>query len=77
MESVKIAIGKRIKELRVRQGISQEKLANLAELDRTYVTSDENGRRNISIVNIVKICKALHTPLYVFFTSDFFESYDD
>lgn len=77
MEDIKLAIGKRIKELRVKQGISQEKLANLAELDRTYVTSVENGKRNISIVNIVKLCKALNIPLYLFFTSDLFELFDE
>ena len=38
---VKILVGKRVKELRNKLGISQEELADLAELDRTYITSVE------------------------------------
>ena len=37
MENLKIKIGQRIKEIRVKQGLSQEKLALLADLDRTYI----------------------------------------
>lgn len=60
-------IGERIKELRSRQGISQESLAHLANLDRTYVNSVENGKRNISIENIEKIAKALKISIKDFF----------
>ena len=56
---IKVFVGKRIKELRNKIGISQEELAGIAELDRTYITSVECGRRNISIVNLEKISKAL------------------
>lgn len=44
-------------------------LAHLADLDRTYITSVENGKRNISIVNIEKICHALETTLSKFFST--------
>ncbi len=72
VESIKIRVGKRIKELRNKQGISQEKLAGLAEIDRTYMTSVENGRRNIAIVNLEKIVKALDVDFGDFFnTNDF------
>jgi len=60
-------IGERIKELRSQQGISQESLAHLANLDRTYVNSVENGKRNISIENIEKIAKALKISIKDFF----------
>lgn len=60
-------IGERIKELRSRQGISQESLAHLADLDRTYMNSVENGKRNISIENIEKIAKALKVSVKDFF----------
>ncbi|HLA95952.1 MAG TPA: helix-turn-helix transcriptional regulator [Pyrinomonadaceae bacterium] len=60
-------IGERIKELRSRLGISQEALAHLADLDRTYVNSVENGKRNISIENIEKIAKALNVSVKEFF----------
>ena len=64
---VKILVGKRVKELRNKLGISQEELADLAELYRTYITSVECGRRNISIVNIEKLATALKVTLKEFF----------
>lgn len=60
-------LGERIKQLRKEAGISQEKLAELAGLDRTYINSVENGRRNISIINMEKICIALEISLTEFF----------
>ncbi len=60
-------VGSRIRELRKEKGISQEQLALNADLDRTYMTSVENGRRNISIVNLEKIVKALEVDFKVFF----------
>ena len=65
-------LGERIKQLRKEAGISQEKLAELAGLDRTYINSVENGRRNISIINMEKICIALEISLTEFFNSDAF-----
>jgi len=65
---IKIVVGKRVKELRNKLGISQEELADLASLDRTYITSVECGRRNISIVNIEKLAIALKVTLAEFFT---------
>ncbi len=60
-------IGERIKELRREANISQEKLAELAGLDRTYINSVENGRRNISVINIEKIANAFGLTLKDFF----------
>ena len=64
---IKIMVGKRVKELRKRLGISQEELADIAGLDRTYITSVECGKRNISIVNIDKLAVALQVTLKEFF----------
>lgn len=64
---IKLLVGKRVKELRNKLGISQEELADLAALDRTYITSVECGRRNISIVNIEKLAKSLRVSLAEFF----------
>ena len=52
---VKLKFGLKIKELRKLKGISQEKLANLAEIDRTYLPTIEKGERNVSIVVIEKL----------------------
>lgn len=65
---IKQAVGKRVKELRNKLGISQEELADNAQLDRTYITSVECGKRNISIVNIEKLANALNVSLADFFT---------
>lgn len=66
---IKMWLGQRVKELRHKLGISQEEPADLAGLDRTYITSVECGRRNISIVNIEKLAKALNVTLGEFFES--------
>jgi transcriptional regulator with XRE-family HTH domain len=50
---------KNLKAIRQQRGISQEKLAELASLHRTYISSVERGQRNISIDNIERIAKAL------------------
>lgn len=64
---IRILVGKRIRELRNNLHISQENLADLAGLDRTYITSVERGNRNISIVNLEKISTALNISLSDFF----------
>lgn len=64
---IKQAVGKRVKELRNKIGISQEELADTAQLDRTYITSVECGKRNISIVNVEKLANALNVTLKEFF----------
>lgn len=60
--------GKRVRDLRIKKGVSQEALAFKAGIDRTYMTSVENGRRNISIQNIEKIVKALGVSISEFFS---------
>ena len=54
-----VQIGNRIRELRIEADLSQEKLAFESELDRTYIGSVERGERNISVINLRKIAKAL------------------
>jgi transcriptional regulator with XRE-family HTH domain len=70
---VKELVGKRIKELRKNLKLSQEALAYKAEVDRTYVTDVENGRRNISIETLEKIIKALEVTICEFFNSKDFK----
>lgn len=64
---IKVKLGKRIRELREKQGISQEKFALKIEMDRTYYSSVENGKRNISIENLYKIASGLNTNLELLF----------
>lgn len=60
-------IGARIRELRNQQGISQEKLALKAEIDRTYLAGVERGKRNPSIKSLEKILNALGVTFHEFF----------
>lgn len=59
MSDVAIRFGKRLREVREEAGLSQEKLAELSTLHRTYVSSVERGKRNISIENIERLAVAL------------------
>ncbi|MGD9995069.1 MAG: helix-turn-helix domain-containing protein [Salinivirgaceae bacterium] len=69
---IKQIIGLRIRELRKAKSLSQEALANNAEIDRTYMASVENGKRNISIINLEKIIKALDISIAEFFNTKVF-----
>ena len=53
--------GANVRAKRDAKELSQEKLAELADLDRTYVSSVERGLRNISILSVIRIAKALKT----------------
>lgn len=61
--NIKQKFGLKIKELRKIKGLSQEKLANLAEIDRTYLPTIEKGERNVSIEVIEKLAKALEVKI--------------
>jgi transcriptional regulator with XRE-family HTH domain len=74
MSDIKNKIGQRLKELRNKRGISQEKFAFECGLDRTYIASIEKGRRNVSIINIEKLAFALNITLKEFFNDPLFEN---
>lgn len=60
-------LGDTIRELRAQQGISQEALADEAGLDRSYVSGIERGIRNVSVLNLFNIAKALKQPIGMLF----------
>ena len=53
------SFGKQVRKLRLERRLSQEKLAELADLHRNYVGGVERGERNIAIINIVALAHAL------------------
>ena len=55
----RIIFGRRVRQLRLERDLSQEKLAELADLHRNYVGGIERGERNVSLINIVKLAHAL------------------
>ena len=64
---IKAKVGKRIKDLRNKLGISQEELAFRSDIHRTYIASLEVGKRNVSIETLEKVVKALEVSLSEFF----------
>jgi transcriptional regulator with XRE-family HTH domain len=58
-----LAYGLALRELRSQRGLSQERLAQLAQLDRTYVSGIERGERNPSLTNLLKLSGALGVNL--------------
>ncbi len=63
-ENILLQFGKHVKELRQHRNLSQEQLALLADLDRTYISGIERGKRNVSLINLFKIAKSLNIPAY-------------
>ena len=58
-----LAFGERLRELRVERGLSQEALAHKARMHRTYLGSVERGERNVALVNIYALAKALEVDV--------------
>jgi transcriptional regulator with XRE-family HTH domain len=65
--NIKQKFGKNLKRLRLERGISQESLALIADLDRTYIPSIEKGSRNVSITVLEKLSIALNADINEFF----------
>jgi len=57
--ALKAAFGQRVRDIRMKKGLSQERLAEMCELDRSYIGGVERGERNVSLINIKKIAEAL------------------
>jgi transcriptional regulator with XRE-family HTH domain len=55
--------GDRVQSLRNQAGISQEKLAEMAEMHRTYISGIERGERNVSLINIIRLANALNVSV--------------
>ena len=57
--NIRLKFGERIKNLRIEKRLSQEKLAYQSNIDRTYISSIEKGKRNVSLEIIQKLSEGL------------------
>jgi transcriptional regulator with XRE-family HTH domain len=62
-----VALGKRVAAVRKNKGLTQEKLASLADLDRMTIALVETGHKKPSVVTIYKLAKALKVEPATFF----------
>jgi transcriptional regulator with XRE-family HTH domain len=70
--NIKEKFGFKVKQLREQKGFSIEYLANISNVDRTYISDIEKGKRNVSIEIIEKIIFALDTDFIEFFSDNNF-----
>ena len=63
METINQVFGRQVRYYRKLKGISQEDLAALSDLHRTYIGAIERGERNVTLNNVEKISKALGVPI--------------
>jgi transcriptional regulator with XRE-family HTH domain len=63
MEDIRLRFGRAIRKKRHKLGVSQEEFADICGLDRTYIGGIERGERNVALVNIERIAKALKISL--------------
>jgi transcriptional regulator with XRE-family HTH domain len=68
-KKILILFGERVREIRKEKGYSQEELSYKADLHRTYIGMIERAERNITLVNIEKIAKALNVEIKDIFIS--------
>ena len=59
-----VAFGQRVREARRAKGISQEKLAELAGIDRSYMGNIERGEKNVTLKKVYEICDALRVNVH-------------
>jgi len=71
--NIKEKFGFEVKEHRQQKGYSIEYLANISNIDRTYISDIEKGKRNVSIEIIEKILSALDTDFGAFFNNKIFK----
>ncbi|QSB27042.1 helix-turn-helix transcriptional regulator [Flavobacterium sp. CLA17] len=71
--NIKEKFGFKVKELREQKEYSIEYLANISNVDRTYISDIEKGKRNVSIEIIEKILTSLDTDFRDFFNDKNFK----
>lgn len=67
MTNINIRFGQRVKELRIKQNISQEELAFRCQLSKNYISDVERGTRNVTLKVIDKFAKGFEVPVIFLF----------
>ena len=65
LNATRQGLGARVRLLRELRGLTQQQLADVTRIDRTYLSSVENGRRNVSLDNLARIAGGLGVSLSV------------
>lgn len=65
--TIKEKFGQKVKQLREQKGFSMEYLANISNIDRTYISDIEKGKRNVSLLIIEKLSIALQVTIQELF----------
>lgn len=66
---LRVNLGSRIREIRQSQGLSQNVLSQMIDLDRSYLVGIEGGHRNITVDSLFKISRGLGVPLASLFAN--------
>lgn len=64
-------IGKKLKELRIAKGLTQEYIANMADVNTSHISNIENNRVKISLSTLVQVCNALNTTVDYVLSSEY------
>ena len=68
------AIGKKIKEIRIAKGYTQEYVANAADVNTSHISNIENGRVKISLTTLIYVCNALGTTIDYVLSNEYSDS---
>ena len=66
-KEILIKFGKKVRDERMKLGLSQEELASRADVHRTYIGMIERAEKNLTLENIEKVCKPLNLKIRNFF----------
>jgi len=67
MDCIRFEVGSRIRQIRLKKKLSQERLAELSDLNPSYIGQIERGEKNPSIETVYKICTAMNTNMSALF----------
>ena len=69
---IRVRVGLRIKQLRAATNMTQDRLAYTIDISRSYLAEVETGKRNVSMINLERICDGLGVTLEEFFSDELF-----